>query len=223
MAAGYETTRSFDGGRRDIEEALLVVLRDLGLRWLGDLSGKDSLTVKVPINDCSWGERIEVQFVGPRTVRIGSKCVMPFQLYDWGKNKRNVLAVVSGIETEMRNRKVPGKRGEEAGEGASGGPSANEDGNGRGNEDESQRCGEEGDRSGFPGGSPEMTLERALSILGLSGDAGREEIQTAYRMHAKKYHPDQVPLGLADEFRLLAEEKMKLINEAYVFLTRHCD
>lgn len=223
MAAGYETTRSFDGSRRDIEEALLTVLRGLGLRWRGGFSGKDALTVKVPINDCSWGERIEVEFVDPHTVRVGSKCVMPFQLYDWGKNKRNVLAIVSGMEAEMQDRKVPKRSGGESGAGACGETSADEDGNRRGHEGKQQRNGREGDGCGFPGGAPEMTLERALSILGLMGGVSREEIQIAYRAHAKKYHPDQVPRGLADDFRVLAEEKMKLINEAYVFLTRQCD
>ena len=49
-------------------------------------------------------------------------------------------------------------------------------------------------------------------VLGVSPDASDEEIKTAYRQLAKKYHPDNyVNNPLAD----LAEEKMREINEAY--------
>lgn len=53
-------------------------------------------------------------------------------------------------------------------------------------------------------------------ILGVSSDATLEEIKTAYRELAKKYHPDkhfQNPLGE------LAEEKFKEIKEAYEVLS----
>jgi DnaJ like chaperone protein len=55
---------------------------------------------------------------------------------------------------------------------------------------------------------------RAYSILGVSPDASKDQIRSAYRKLAAQYHPDTVA-NLGEEFTKVAEEKFKLINEAY--------
>ena len=60
-------------------------------------------------------------------------------------------------------------------------------------------------------------MKNPYEVLGVPESASDEEIKTAYRNLAKKYHPDNYnDSPLAD----LAEEKMKEINEAY---DRICD
>ena len=49
-------------------------------------------------------------------------------------------------------------------------------------------------------------------VLGVSPEAGDDEIKKAYRALAKKYHPDNYA---NTEFSDIAGEKMKEINEAY--------
>ena len=55
---------------------------------------------------------------------------------------------------------------------------------------------------------------RAYSILGITPQASNEQIRSAYRKLAAQYHPDTVA-NLGEEFTKIAEEKFKLINEAY--------
>jgi molecular chaperone DnaJ len=59
----------------------------------------------------------------------------------------------------------------------------------------------------------EMTKRDYYDILGLSKEAGAEEIKKAYRQMAMKYHPDRNP-GKKE-----AEEKFKEAAEAYEVLT----
>jgi len=51
-------------------------------------------------------------------------------------------------------------------------------------------------------------------VLGLKQGASQEDIKKAYRALSKEYHPDKVS-HLGEEFRVVAEEKMKEINVAY--------
>ncbi len=55
----------------------------------------------------------------------------------------------------------------------------------------------------------------AYRELGLAPDASQEEIRRAYRMLARRYHPDQAPEGKEREY----EEKMKRVNAAYALLS----
>jgi DnaJ like chaperone protein len=63
------------------------------------------------------------------------------------------------------------------------------------------------------------TAEQHYAILGLQKGADMDEIKKAYRKLSMQYHPDKVR-HLGEEFRLVAEEKMKEINQAYDFFKK---
>ena len=52
------------------------------------------------------------------------------------------------------------------------------------------------------------------AVLNVPKNASQEDIKKAYRELANKYHPDKVH-HLGDEFRELAEQRFKEIEEAY--------
>jgi DnaJ like chaperone protein len=56
--------------------------------------------------------------------------------------------------------------------------------------------------------------DRAYRILGVSPKASNDQVRSAFRKLAAQYHPDTVA-NLGEEFTEIAEEKFKLINEAY--------
>ena len=52
------------------------------------------------------------------------------------------------------------------------------------------------------------------TVLNVDRDASPEEIKNSYKKLANKYHPDKV-LHLGEEFKKMAEERFKEIQEAY--------
>lgn len=65
----------------------------------------------------------------------------------------------------------------------------------------------------------QVDKDRYYRILEIESEASEEEIKTAYRKMAKKYHPDR--LGeVGDDVRKAAEEKFHQVQEAYEQLTK---
>ena len=70
-----------------------------------------------------------------------------------------------------------------------------------------------------PGRKGQTIAKTPHEILDVSPGASQDEIKTAYKVLAGKYHPDKVEY-LGDEFKALAEEKFKEIQDAYQKLKR---
>lgn len=63
------------------------------------------------------------------------------------------------------------------------------------------------------------SADQYYAVLGLEPGADMDTIKKAYRKLCMKYHPDKVR-HLGEEFRAVAEEKMKEINVAYDFFKK---
>jgi DnaJ like chaperone protein len=64
-----------------------------------------------------------------------------------------------------------------------------------------------------------VSADKYYAILGLADGASFADIKAAYRKLSMQYHPDKVA-HLGAEFKQMAEEKMKEINNAYEFMKR---
>jgi len=60
----------------------------------------------------------------------------------------------------------------------------------------------------------EFTSTDPYDVLGVDKNASQDQIKSAYKKLAGKYHPDKVS-HLGEEFRDLAEQRFKEIQEAY--------
>ena len=68
--------------------------------------------------------------------------------------------------------------------------------------------------------APQEMSGQHYATLGLEKGAGADEVKKAYRKLSMQYHPDKVA-HLGDEFRAIAEGKMKEINAAYDFFKKN--
>ncbi len=68
-------------------------------------------------------------------------------------------------------------------------------------------------------GTDREALKSPYDILGLDPSATQDEIKTAYRELANKYHPDKVA-HLGKELQDLADQRFKQIQDAYDQLVR---
>jgi hypothetical protein len=62
-----------------------------------------------------------------------------------------------------------------------------------------------------------LTTDSALLLLGLVPGASTEDIRQAYRRRIAEWHPDKLD-GMASELKVLATERMKMLNAAYELL-----
>ena len=60
--------------------------------------------------------------------------------------------------------------------------------------------------------------KEALQLLEIMEDADAQEIKSAYRRMAKKYHPDTLPANVSEEEKEEAAARFRSIHEAYDFL-----
>jgi uncharacterized membrane protein YkvA (DUF1232 family) len=74
-------------------------------------------------------------------------------------------------------------------------------------------------RSNRVGPDPRNEAEKdPYQILGVSRNASKQEIKSAFRKQAQRYHPDRVS-HLGEEFQQLAKEKFQEIQKAYEILS----
>lgn len=59
-----------------------------------------------------------------------------------------------------------------------------------------------------------MNTIEALNVLNVKNDVTKTELKAAYKKLSLKYHPDRNPIGL---------EMMKMVNEAYLFLSENLE
>ena len=57
----------------------------------------DSLEASASANFFSWGEVVTVSFITDEVINIKSQCKLPTQVFDWGKNRKNVKKIADFI------------------------------------------------------------------------------------------------------------------------------
>jgi hypothetical protein len=102
MSFGFPAyhTESFTATHPNVDLRGAVRETLLALGWKAREEDASSITAAVGINWRSWGERVAVTFLPDRRLSVTSRCALPTQCLDWGRNETNVLRFLN----ELRRR-----------------------------------------------------------------------------------------------------------------------
>jgi rhomboid protease GluP len=102
--ASYSASVELSGDRPNARETVRSIFDLLGWRYTENHA--DHFTATVPMSGSSWGEKVTVTLEPPGVLKIHSVCNFP-QIFDWGKNKRNVDSFIERFSLrEVRNAKI---------------------------------------------------------------------------------------------------------------------
>jgi hypothetical protein len=105
MALGFpahaQGCRRYDLGPDALKEAVARALNATGWTAYGNWSGQ-RFVAEVGISFWSWGEKISIEIDPGGAVWIESRCRLPTQCLDWGKNQRNVDAFLALVDEKAR-------------------------------------------------------------------------------------------------------------------------
>lgn len=84
-------------------EGLRCAARDAleTLGWHVREEHADRIVASTSLNVRSWGERVLLSFPSDDSISVTSKCSLPTQCFDWGKNKSNVEWFVEELERHI--------------------------------------------------------------------------------------------------------------------------
>ena len=91
--AYHEETITLNKSKDDFVQDLKSGFKKLN--WSIKNESDSEINASNKINFLSWGEKIIIKFLDSNRVSITSKCVLPTQRFDWGKNGKNVNSLLS--------------------------------------------------------------------------------------------------------------------------------
>ncbi|PIE89035.1 MAG: hypothetical protein CR997_13245 [Acidobacteria bacterium] len=74
--------------KSDLRTAVKLTLDSISWPIKKELA--DTIVASIRFNWRSWGERVTITFLPNNAISVTSKCILPTQCFDWGKNKANV-------------------------------------------------------------------------------------------------------------------------------------
>ena len=99
MAKSQETRIACHLSPLKIREVIDAVVEDLVRRnskYRVEKDTSNSVALRVGVGWLSWGEDVTLT-VENASIHIISKCVVPTQIIDWGKNRKNVELVATTV------------------------------------------------------------------------------------------------------------------------------
>ncbi len=90
MAAKFKHTETYPLAKAELLEQVKRALAHCKFKITEIGEDEGVIHAKSAVNFWSWREKIEVNIDADGSVSMKSECVLPTQVVDWGKNKKNV-------------------------------------------------------------------------------------------------------------------------------------
>lgn len=84
--------RKLINAKTDLKTSIILALESSGFKNITYNKKENKIAANTSISFLSWGEIVEIQLeenTSDTQIVFKSICAFPFQIYDWGKNKRN--------------------------------------------------------------------------------------------------------------------------------------
>ena len=75
------------------------VLGSLG--WMNYQQGPFQFSASVSAGLMSYGETVDINLATPGMIYVSSKCSFPLQMFDWGKNARNIAMFIGRLNHQL--------------------------------------------------------------------------------------------------------------------------
>ena len=88
----YSLTNPIPDIRNAVRETLGALL------WSIRDEAQDQIIASTGTGIRSWGERVFIDFLPDNAISVTSRCCMPTQCVDWGKNRTNIRKFMAELE-----------------------------------------------------------------------------------------------------------------------------
>jgi hypothetical protein len=93
----YHTERYSASADKSPDLRVTVRATLTALSWSIREEASDQIVASTGVNIRSWGEKILINFLPDKSISVTSKCALPTQCLDWGKNKANIQKFMDEI------------------------------------------------------------------------------------------------------------------------------
>lgn len=102
MTAAFEESKQFKLSTKiDLFDACLNAASRSNFNLKSDNAETGAITARTNLNFWSWTEMVTIKVQTSGLVTVNSKCSFPLQIFDWGKNSRNVKLFFKNLLLEV--------------------------------------------------------------------------------------------------------------------------
>ncbi|PID26581.1 MAG: hypothetical protein CR982_09510 [Candidatus Cloacimonadota bacterium] len=102
MGVKFEKTQNYNLDKVKLIERIKIALKKSKFK-IKNIDEKNGLIhARSKLNFSSWTEKISIKVDDNGDVTIKSKCFLPTQIVDWGKNEKNVKKIFNSLDWDEK-------------------------------------------------------------------------------------------------------------------------